>query len=310
MLARTLSSACASAAVLAGLWYAFLAVFALDPLVAKDPRAVYEYLFTVSDAAANRDAVFGGLWRTLGDAAVGYAAGMAAAIAAAVAFVLCRPVERALMPAAMMLRSVPLLAMTPLLTLVFGRGLAAVAAIAGIVVFFPSLVTLVAGLRSAPTAAVDLVLACGGGPFTVLRTVSLPSALPALFASARIAVPGAVVGALFAEWLATGTGLGYLMQSAQQTFDYGGVWAAAVVSTAASIAIYTLVGFAGAVVLARYGPETAGAAVQPAPPYSMAAEGGRGRRRPGQNAAAGGARIRMRSDSGAVRRFRGGQKRK
>jgi ABC-type nitrate/sulfonate/bicarbonate transport system permease component len=44
------------------------------------------------------------------------------------------------------------------------------------------------------------------------------------------------------------------MQQAQQTFDYGGVWASVVVITVASVALYAVVGFVEAVVLARYGP--------------------------------------------------------
>ncbi|WP_018503768.1 ABC transporter permease [Parafrankia discariae] len=254
---RTLLSVVASTAVIVGLWYAFIEAFDLNALVAKDPGAVWEYLFTEPDAAQNRDVILSGLWHTLGDAAVGYVAGTLAALGAAVAFVLNRAVEQSLMPVAMTLRSVPLVAMTPLLTLVFGRGLLAVSVIAGIVVFFPSLVNLVFGLRSGPAAAADLVVAYGGGPFTVLRKVALPSALPALFVSARISVPGAIIGALLAEWLATGKGLGYFMQRAQQTFDYGGVWASVVVITAASVAVYALLGLAEAVVLARYGPDPA-----------------------------------------------------
>lgn len=249
---RTVLSAVASAAVIVGLWYAFIAVFDLDPLVAKDPQAVWTYLFTADKADESRRTILDGLWHTLGDAGVGYLAGTVAAIVVAVCFVLFRSVERALMPVAMMLRSVPLVAMIPLLTLIFGRGLTAV----GIIVFFPSLVNLVFGLRSGPPAAADLVLAYGGGPVTVLRKVALPSALPALFVSARIAVPGAVIGALLAEWLATGEGLGYYMQRAQQTFDYGGVWASVVVITVASIALYAIVGFIEAIVLARYGPNS------------------------------------------------------
>jgi len=254
---RTLLAVVSSAVVIVGLWYAFLEFFDLNPLVAKDPQAVWEYLVRRSDAAENREAILDGLWHTLGDAAAGYIAGTLAAFGVAISFVLSRQVEQALMPVAMMLRSVPLVAMTPLLTLIFGRGLLAVSVIAGIVVFFPSLVNLVFGLRSAPAAAADLVVAYGGGPFTVLRKVALPSALPALFVSARISVPGAIIGALLAEWLATGKGLGYYMQHAQQTFDYGGVWASVVVITAASVAIYALVGFIEAIVLARYGPAQA-----------------------------------------------------
>ncbi|CAO5164269.1 NitT/TauT family transport system permease protein [Frankia sp. AiPs1] len=251
---RMMLTVLASAAVIVGLWYAFIAVFDLNSLVAKDPQAVWDYLFTARRAPASRKAIMDGLWHTLGDAGLGYLFGTVAAIVVAVTFVLFRPVERALMPVAMMLRSVPLVAMIPLLTLVFGRGLVAVGVIAGIIVFFPSLVNLVFGLRSGPPAAADLVHAYGGGPVMVLRKVSLPSALPALFVSARIAVPGAIIGALLAEWLATGQGLGYYMQRAQQTFNYGGVWASVVVITVASIVLYAVVGFLEAVVLARYGP--------------------------------------------------------
>jgi ABC-type nitrate/sulfonate/bicarbonate transport system permease component len=254
---RTVLAVVSSAAVIVALWYAFIELFDLNALVARKPDAVWEYLFSGPAAAENRKVIIDGLWRTLGDAAAGYVAGTLAALAVAVLFVLYRPVEQSLMPIAMMLRSVPLVAMTPLITLVFGRDLTGVTVIAGIVVFFPSLVNLVFGLRSASPAAADLVLAYGGGPFTVLRKVALPSALPALFVSTRIAVPGAIIGALLAEWLATGKGLGYYMQHAQQTFDYGGVWSAVVVITVASVAVYALVGFVEAVVLARYGPEPA-----------------------------------------------------
>ena len=52
------------------------------------------------------------------------------------------------------------------------------------------------------------------------RKVMLPSSLPALFASAQIAVPGAVIGAMLAEWLATGQGMGYgMLQDANAWFS-------------------------------------------------------------------------------------------
>jgi ABC-type nitrate/sulfonate/bicarbonate transport system permease component len=253
-LGRTLGSVLASVAVLLVLWYAFLKAFHLNPLVAKSPADVYRYLFSDSNAASNRHEIFHDLLGTLGDALAGYIAGTIAALVAAVVFVLYRPVEQAFLPIAMILRSVPLVAMTPIITLVFGRGLFGVTVIGGIVVFFPSLVNIVFGLRSTPRAAADLVTAYGGSQVSVLRKVALPSALPALFASARIAVPGAVIGALLAEWLATGKALGAYMENTQRMFDYGGVWASVVVITAVSVALYGVVGIVETVVLARYGP--------------------------------------------------------
>lgn len=254
---RALVSIGASVAVILFLWWAFLKIYNLNPLVAKDPAAVWRYLVSDPDAHANRTKVFHGLWRTLGDAGVGYIAGTIGGSLAAIGFVLSRTVERSFMPLLLVLRTMPLVALTPLIVLIFGRGLFATTVIAGIVVFFPTMVNMIFGLRSAPRAATDLCAAYGAGQLTTLRKVAIPSSLPAFFASARIAVPGAIIGALLAEWLATGKGLGWLMLQAGSTFDYNAVWAAAVIITTVSVVVYAFVGIIEAAVLARYGPAPA-----------------------------------------------------
>jgi ABC-type nitrate/sulfonate/bicarbonate transport system permease component len=158
------------------------------------------------------------------------------------------------MPIAMIVRSVPLVAMTPLIVLIFGRGLGGVTVIVAIVVFFPALVNMVFGLRSAPSQSADLVRVYGGGPWTTLFKVSLPSSLPAFFAAARISVPGALIGGTLAEWLATGKGLGYRMQHDISTFVYADLWASVVLVTVTSLVLYAAVGVVESAVLARRGP--------------------------------------------------------
>lgn len=234
-------------------WWAFLEIFAISPLVGKRPPDVLAYLFTAEDSGANRDVVFGALGTTLGDAAAGFVTGMVAATVAAMTFVLFRPVEQTFMPVAMLLRSVPLVVMTPLITLVFGRELTGVAVIGGIVVFFPALVNIALGLRSASSQATDLITTYGGTRWTVLRKVALPSAMPAIFASARISVPASIIGALIAEWLATGKGIGADILRAIGGFRYDEVWADIVVVTAVSIVTYAIVGVVESLVLARFG---------------------------------------------------------
>lgn len=238
-------------------WLAFIEVLEVDPLVAKSPAQVWTYLVSGPEAGGNREHVLSGLWMTLRDAGLGLVAGMVAAAAVAMAFVLSRTVERSFMPVAMVVRSVPLVAMTPVLTLVFGRDVLATTVICGIVVFFPALVNMVFGLRSASPLAADLVRAYGGSSWTTMRKVMVPSALPAFFASARISAPGSLIGALLAEWLATGKGLGYAMLTDSSTFKYDDLWASVVVVTAASLAIYAAIGVVEAVVLARFGPTAA-----------------------------------------------------
>ena len=95
------------------------------------------------------------LGRTVIDAAGGYLIGTLAATAVAIAVVLSRGIEQAVMPVAITLRSVPLVAMTPLIALIFGRGYLGVTAVVSIVTFFPTLVNVAVGLRSAPALACD-----------------------------------------------------------------------------------------------------------------------------------------------------------
>jgi ABC-type nitrate/sulfonate/bicarbonate transport system permease component len=170
------------------------------------------------------------------------------------AFNLWRPVERTLMPMAMVLRSVPLVAMTPLIVLVFGRDLRAVTVIAGIVTFFPTLVNVTLALRWTPQESLDLCRAYGASPVETLRRVQVPNALPALLASLRIAAPLALVGALLAEWLATGQGLGYKLLQSGALSDYSGLWSRVVLVTLYSVLLYKAIGVLEKRVLARYAP--------------------------------------------------------
>lgn len=66
----------------------------------------------------------------------------------------------------------------------------------------------------------------------------LPSALPYLFAAAKLAVPRALLGVMIAEWLATGRGLGNLMNQSRGFLDYGMIWAVAIVSVLISLLLY------------------------------------------------------------------------
>jgi ABC-type nitrate/sulfonate/bicarbonate transport system permease component len=236
------------------LWIIFLQVYDLDPLVAKSPIDIYRYLFSGADAGAHRSLVSSGLGRTLLDAGLGFVAGLIAAVVVAVVFVLLRSVEQALLPMAVVVRSVPLVALTPLITLIFGRGLMATTVISGLIVFFPALVTMTFGLRSASRQAADLCRAYGAGGWTIARKVMLPSAVPAFFASARVGVPGALIGAMLAEWLSTGQGLGYAMLKDSSTFDYDHLWASVAVLTAASALAYNIIAAIETVALARFAP--------------------------------------------------------
>src|SRR6185312_16674182 len=198
---------------------------------------------------------FGALGATLANATIGFVFGMVAATAIAIGFVLWQPFELAFMPIAMLLRSVPLVAMAPVLLLVFGQGKLGIAVIAGIVVLFPALVNIVLGLASAPRAALDLVRVNGGSPFSALLRVRIPAALPQFLASARISIPGAIVGSMLAEWLVGFEGMGGVLSGYKGQGNYGGVWTVVAMALLVSIVLYEAFAVVEAALLARWGPE-------------------------------------------------------
>jgi len=237
--ARRVLSALLTLAVILGAWVLFIKVFNISPFIGKGPVDVWRYLFSGAQAGANRQVLIGESGTTLRDALIGLAAGTIAAVTCAIAFYLWQTASSVFMPLAMVLRSVPLVAMTPLIVGIFGRNLLAITIISGIVTFFPTL---------------DLCRAYGASASDTLWKVQIPTALPSVFASLRIAAPLSLVGALLAEWLATGQGLGYGLLNASAESDYNGLWARVVIITVYSTALYQLVGIAESLVMKRFGP--------------------------------------------------------
>ena len=189
---------------------------------------------------------------TARDAVVGLLVGTVAGLVVAMAFNRWRVIEQGSMPVAMALRSVPLVAMTPLIVLVFGRDLLGVTVITGIVTFFPTLINVSLALRSVPTSSVDLLRAYGASKGTTLWRVQLPYSLPTLFASIRIAAPLAVVGACLAEYLATGKGLGYLQLTSANSYEFDMMWTSIACMTFGAVVLYQVISAFEQVVLTRF----------------------------------------------------------
>jgi ABC-type nitrate/sulfonate/bicarbonate transport system permease component len=234
------------------LWWAFLEIAEISPFVGKTPLVVWQYLVTDEEAPLNRAGVLDGLAITIHDAAIGYVFGLGGAALVAVAFALLPSLATTFMPVAMVLRTFPLVALTPLIILAVGRGDAGLATIGFIVVFFAALVTISFGIAGAPREALDVVRVFGGRRFAQVFKVALPSALPALFTAARIAIPQALSAALIAEWLITGTGSGSQLMRAAGTSEYDTLWAVAVVLIAVATVFYTIVSAIEESVLSRY----------------------------------------------------------
>ena len=246
-------SSALSLGVMCGIWQGAIDAFHLSSFVAKGPVAVYDYLVTAPGAAANRSELLSALGITLRDAALGYVGGTVVAVAVALALSCAGTSPRRSCPwpsRCAQCRWWPWCRSSPSCS---ARACLSSPSSPGIVTFFPTLVNVAQGLRSAPATAFDLFAAYGATDFEILRKARLPYALPAIFASARIAAPGALLGAILAEWLSTGQGLGDLMVTSSSTANYSMLWSAVVAITAVSILLYNAVSAIERPVVARLG---------------------------------------------------------
>lgn len=210
------------------LWAGAMEVYGLDRFYAKRPGDVWDFLVTAPAAAQNRAVLFAAFGGTLAYMVPGYVGGLVLGAALAAAMVLFRPVAGVALPVAVALRSVPIVTTAPLIVLALGRGPAGIITIVAVMIFFPTMVACLQGLRQTPGQVLDIFESYGAGRLNRLVHAQLPAMLPAFFASARMAVPAAFLAATTAEWLATGSGMGGLMAITASTSAYGMLWSAIV----------------------------------------------------------------------------------
>lgn len=108
--------------------------------------------------------------------------------------------------------------------------------VAALVVFFPVLVTVVAGLRSTPAELHDLMRSLRATRWQLFRKLELPAALPVLLAGLKVGATLAVIGTLVGEFVQPKSeGLGFLLVTARYQFKTDLVFV--VLFTLAAIAV-------------------------------------------------------------------------
>ncbi len=172
---------------------------------------------------------------TASAALVGLAIGAALAGGLAIAFLFARPLEDALYPWVLLGQSLPSVALAPLLTIWFGNGLTARAAMAALFASFPLLVATISGLRRPAPEQLAMMQAYGASQWQILRMLRLPAALPYIFSGLRVAGALAVIGALVSELAGAGRGLGYLITTS--TYRLATDRAFAAIAAAAGLAL-------------------------------------------------------------------------
>jgi putative hydroxymethylpyrimidine transport system permease protein len=213
-------------------WQAWVSISGYNAIVLPAPTDV------ARDIVTNPGAYAGDTARTFGLALFGIAVGMSLGFVVAVLTWASSLVAGAVSPLVLMLRSIPLVAVIPVVARLVGYGNKIVPIVTIMLAFFPAYVMTSSGLRTASATSRDLMQALGASRSTLLRRVLVPTAVPNLLVALRLCASSAVLAAMVAEFLAGTNGLGRLFSSSRVRFDNERAWGAALIATALSVVLF------------------------------------------------------------------------
>jgi NitT/TauT family transport system permease protein len=237
-----------------GLWYLFSQAL-MSPrrrFLVPPPHEVVRVSFIESDT---RVQLADGLWSTIRVGAIGLTLAIAIGITLAVLMSQSKLIERAVFPLLVTIQSIPILAMVPLIAILFGTGQRSRVLVCIIISTFPIVLNTLFGLLSAEGGLHDLITLHRGGRRTRLVKVMLPASLPAMFAGLRIAATLAVIGAIVSDmWFGRGDrGLGQLIrQYASNTNEIPKLYGALMVASALGILVFLTFGAVQGVAVGKW----------------------------------------------------------
>lgn len=186
---------------------------------------------------------------TLWEVLIGFVIAVMAGVGCGILITRFPLLDRALYPLIIASQTVPVPAIAPLLLVWFGYGLLPKVLVTALVGFFPLVVNTVEGVRGTDREVVNLLRAFGAPPGRVFRLAEFPSALPSIFAGARIAVAICVIGAVFGELVGAKAGLGYLLTRSIAQFETPRMVAAIFLLAIMGASLFAIVGLVERIVL-------------------------------------------------------------
>lgn len=178
---------------------------------------------------------------TLGEASLGLLLGALAGIVVAVSLSFWPRLEQAVMTLAILVKSTPMVAIAPLLTIWLGFGILPKIIITALLAFFPVLVNAMSGFRAADHALLETFHSWHANRREILWYVRVPQAMPYMFAALKVSAPLALIGAVVAEWTGASGGLGRTMWLAYSNLNLPYLFAAVFVLAIAGVFIFTLI---------------------------------------------------------------------
>lgn len=225
------------------LWQVVTSVFAVPTFILPSPLAI------IHRAAEVPHMLGSNLWVTLVEVVVGFAIGAAVSIPLGVVLVYSQIMERVIYPFLVAFQATPKVALAPILVVWFGFGPSSKIVLALVTAAFPIVINTVIGMNQTPREMVQLMRSLRASPWQVFAKVRLPLAAPYIFGGLKIGITLAVVGAVVGEFIASNSGLGYLLLTANNNLDTPMLFAVVVILAIMSSILFYLIEAAEALLL-------------------------------------------------------------
>jgi len=222
---------------LLGVWECAVHGFEVSAVILPAPSAIAERF------AGALPLLWGDFVQTvIKGALTGYVMGAAAAVVVAVLIDRSPFLKAGLLPVGNFVAALPIVGIAPILVAWFGFDWHSKAAVVVVMVFFPVLVNMVAGLAASERMQRDLMATWGASYWQSLFKLRLPAAMPFLFNGLKIASTLALIGAIVAEFFGSPTiGMGFRISTEVGRLGMDMVWAEIAVAALAGSAFYGLI---------------------------------------------------------------------
>ena len=231
-------------ALLLGLWELATSTGAVVEALSLEDFLVPSTSEVGSSLWENRGLLADNAWVTLREILLGILCACLVGVGFAVLMHRWRLLRDATYPLIVASQTIPIVVISPILLVWFGYGMTPKVVVIALVCFFPIAVNALDGLRSVDPEAVKMMRSLDASRWQRFWRVEAPAALPSLFTGIKIAVVVAPIGAVFAEWVGSSSGLGHLIQSDTANYQVARQFAAVVVLSALALALIGLVALA------------------------------------------------------------------
>ena len=187
------------------LWEGFVVVFNIAEYLVPKPSIIFIKLYEKFPLLLPH------LYVTTIESVLGFIFGSLLGIIIAIAFTYSSTLEQSLYPYTIALKSIPIVAIAPLLIVWFGNGIAPKVIISAIITFFPVVVNMTKGLNNVEKDAFDIFDSLSATRLQVFLKLRLLNSLPYLFAALKMSATLSVTGAIVGEISGSNKGLGFFI---------------------------------------------------------------------------------------------------